>query len=325
MRVSFVIPVYKVERWLERCVRSILDLPLPQDDYEIILVDDGSPDRSGEIADALAKKHGNIRVFHQSNQGQSVARNHGLEQAKGEYVWFVDSDDYVIGTHIPAFIDKAFELDCDILYAQMKIGDLNGRDLGTGVIQPFPANVPMTGAYALCHGLQLSSVCHNLYRRTFLMDNQLCFYPGITQQDVEFNTRALPLARTIAFFDESVYFYFQTGTSTTTGLTPEKFRRLLFDCAIVTRECRKTADRSADRQVKACLRRRANSITTGTLLSLLKNKSLAYSTISEFVDTISAYGLYPVKGSSNTLRSTIIGHLLSIRPIFLLASRMTRK
>lgn len=91
--ISIIVPVYKVEQCLARCIDSILAQSYR--DWELILVDDGSPDRSGEICDEYASRDSRIRVIHQQNQGVSAARNRGLETAKGEYITFVDSDDYL--------------------------------------------------------------------------------------------------------------------------------------------------------------------------------------------------------------------------------------
>lgn len=106
--VSVIIPVYKTERYLHRCIDSLVN-----QDYkniEIILIDDGSPDHCGNICDEYAKKDKRIRVIHQENQGISVARNAGIKKSCGEYICFVDSDDYVdihlLSTVIPQMIEK---------------------------------------------------------------------------------------------------------------------------------------------------------------------------------------------------------------------------
>ena len=91
MELSIIVPVYNVERHLERCVLSIVAQAL--DDYEILLVDDGATDRSGTLCDELQRRHACIRVIHQANGGLSAARNRGIEEARGEYITFVDSDD----------------------------------------------------------------------------------------------------------------------------------------------------------------------------------------------------------------------------------------
>lgn len=91
--VSVIVPVYKVEKYLEKCINSLLDQSYPN--YEIILVDDGSPDNCPQICDAFSKQYGNIRVIHKKNGGLSSARNAGVENSKGRWIVFVDSDDFV--------------------------------------------------------------------------------------------------------------------------------------------------------------------------------------------------------------------------------------
>ena len=92
---SIIVPVYKVEKYLPKCIDSLLNQDLAESDYEIILVDDGSPDRCGQICDEYADKYANIRVIHQHNGGLSAARNAGIKIARGKYIQFVDSDDYL--------------------------------------------------------------------------------------------------------------------------------------------------------------------------------------------------------------------------------------
>ena len=91
-KYSVVIPIYNVERYLRDCVDSVL-MQNTSEDYEIILIDDGSPDGSGAICDRYAQNHANIRVLHDTNHGVSHARNVGIDMAKGEYVLFLDADD----------------------------------------------------------------------------------------------------------------------------------------------------------------------------------------------------------------------------------------
>ena len=91
--ISIIVPVYKVEKYIDECIKSIINQTYTN--LEIILIDDGSPDNCGKICDEYAKNDKRIKVIHQKNMGQSVARNVGLEYAKGDYIGFVDSDDYI--------------------------------------------------------------------------------------------------------------------------------------------------------------------------------------------------------------------------------------
>ena len=111
--ISVIVPVYKVEAYLDRCVRSIVEQTY--EDLEIILVDDGSPDNCGVMCDAWAAKDGRVRVVHKPNGGLSDARNTGLAIASGEYISFVDSDDWLASDFYRVMIQTMHEQDCDIV------------------------------------------------------------------------------------------------------------------------------------------------------------------------------------------------------------------
>lgn len=110
--VSVVVPVYKVEPYLERCIRSII--AQTYDNLEIILVDDGSPDRCGAICDRFAQDDPRIKVYHKTNGGLSDARNYGVERANGKYLAFVDADDYISPHYIVYLYDLLVKYDADI-------------------------------------------------------------------------------------------------------------------------------------------------------------------------------------------------------------------
>ena len=93
-KISVIVPVYKVEKYVGECINSILAQSFK--DFELILVDDGSPDKSGEICDSYAKKDNRIKVFHKKNGGVSSARNFGIDKAVGEWLCFIDSDDTIL-------------------------------------------------------------------------------------------------------------------------------------------------------------------------------------------------------------------------------------
>lgn len=104
MKFSVIVPVYKVEAYLPECVESILSQSFG--DFEVILVDDGSPDRCPAICDAYAERDGRVRVIHQANKGVSAARNNGLFAARGEYIVFVDSDDILCGKSLAGICES---------------------------------------------------------------------------------------------------------------------------------------------------------------------------------------------------------------------------
>ena len=111
--ISIVVPIYKVEKYLRRCIESLINQDYP--DIEIILVDDGSPDNCGTICDEYAQKDARIKVVHQQNGGLSAARNAGIDIAQGDYLMFVDSDDWVEPNYCSEALNKAKDNNCDIV------------------------------------------------------------------------------------------------------------------------------------------------------------------------------------------------------------------
>ena len=112
-KVSIIVPVYKVEKYLRKCIDSIINQTLK--DIEIILVDDGSPDNCGKICDEYAAKDTRIKVIHKENGGLSSARNAGMEVAEGEYIGFVDSDDWIESDMYMTLWQKAKDINADLV------------------------------------------------------------------------------------------------------------------------------------------------------------------------------------------------------------------
>lgn len=115
MKLSIIVPIYKVEEFLRKCVDSLLAQDMSSDEYEIILVDDGSPDECPAICDVYAAKYENICVIHRKNGGLSAARNSGIEVAQGEYVMFVDSDDYIEPNVLSSLLKKVEHDNLEVL------------------------------------------------------------------------------------------------------------------------------------------------------------------------------------------------------------------
>src|SRR5690554_3713943 len=115
IKISLIIPVYNVEKYLEKCLNSCMNQDISEEEYEIIIVNDGTKDSSLSIALKFEQKYKNIKVYSQENQGLSAARNKGLSLAKGEYVWFIDSDDWIKENCLKSITDKCFKENLDAL------------------------------------------------------------------------------------------------------------------------------------------------------------------------------------------------------------------
>ena len=129
--VSVVVPVYNTEKFLDRCINSIVNQTYRR--IELLLIDDGSPDRCPQICDEWAEKDSRIRVFHKVNEGQGIARNVGIENAKGEFICFIDSDDYIEPRTIELAYEKACAEQAQIVVFGMKTVDSSGQTISTFV------------------------------------------------------------------------------------------------------------------------------------------------------------------------------------------------
>ena len=120
--ISVIVPVYKVEKYLDRCINSLLSQSFQ--DFELLLVDDGSPDKCGEICDSYAAGDKRVKAFHKENGGLSDARNYGTERAEGRYITFIDSDDYVSSDYLKVLFELAESTGADIAVGNfMEVSD----------------------------------------------------------------------------------------------------------------------------------------------------------------------------------------------------------
>lgn len=129
MRLSIIIPAYKVEKYIEKCIRSLEDQDIPLSDYEIIVTNDGSPDDCQAIVERLQKEFSNIVLINQENQGVSMARNNAILIAKGKYVMPIDPDDYVLPNKLLQELAFAERLDLDVLYLGFEVFDEKGKSI----------------------------------------------------------------------------------------------------------------------------------------------------------------------------------------------------
>ena len=214
MKLSIIIPVYNVERYIERCLASIVnDQNLDASLYEIIVVNDGTKDNSMEIVEKYAKRHSNISVINQKNQGLSVARNTGMKAAQGDYLWFIDSDDWITENSIRSIL-SALKNNIDILQLQYQLCYEDGR---IEAVKPCVIKSVVSGVYQTLRGGVDVPAQFSIYRRQFLFENNFEFYPGVYHEDVEFKPRVLLAAQGVCSLPLVCYNYFQRTSGSITA------------------------------------------------------------------------------------------------------------
>ena len=237
--LSFIIPVYKVEQYVEECLNSILSQGLNNGSYEIIIVDDGSPDRSGEICEQFAAAHPevDITIIHQENQGVSGARNHGLEHARGEYVYFIDSDDFLVPDSIPKVLDIAVKNKPDVVCFNVNQGV---REV---LLQNIAMNTPyetkyssvMNGdEYIASHNF-LATVWWYFTRREYLKRLDISFPVGHNLEDGNFTPIVLLHAQRIKHVNVKVYCYVNNDKSVMRNKSYQKHFDMLPDYVLAAK------------------------------------------------------------------------------------------
>lgn len=216
---SIILPVYNVQDCLERAVTSILTQGYQN--YEIILVDDGSTDCSGQMCDCMLAQSNAIRVIHKTNGGLSSARNAGINAARGEYIWFVDSDDWIEEGALELLWEVANEKCADIIkFNYIRIDNEKSNVLSCAqsgdYLDAEQKKILAKQALLKSSRYGLSAWSH-LYKRNFIIKNQLSFISEreIGSEDYLFNLHALFYAETICVLPQTLYYYERRSGSLT--------------------------------------------------------------------------------------------------------------
>ena len=203
-KISVIVPIYKVEAYLEDCVNSLLSQTFK--DFELILINDGSPDNCGVMIDAYAEEDARIVAIHQENAGLSAARNTGIEHAKGEYLTFVDSDDWVHPTYLETLHRLTEEHQASLavvsLHPTKQLTFSLGSQNSSSILMT--TQDAIEGLYGE-HHLTMSVACGKLYHKDLFAT--LRFEEGKLHEDEFFNYLAYDKAQRIAFTSLQLYFY----------------------------------------------------------------------------------------------------------------------
>lgn len=219
IKVSIIVPIYNVDKFLDKCVESIIN----QSYYnlEIILVDDGSPDSSGEIADRYAEKDNRIKVIHQKNSGVSSARNAGIDVATGEYICFADGDDYLMEDYVEYLLELAIKNKADISLTTKMFGNYDLKQTRKEKIEIYSAEDATVSI--LCYNIPIGVYC-KMFKRS-LINEKIRFLNNLyIGEGFNFNTTAFQNANRIAIGNRKIYYYRRdNATSATTKFSEDKW------------------------------------------------------------------------------------------------------
>lgn len=206
VKVSVIIPVYNVEEYIDKCLKSLINQTLKE--IEIIVVNDGSPDNSQKIIDKYVKKYPEkVKSFIKENGGQGSARNYGLLQANGEYIAYVDSDDWVETNMLEEMYNKAISDNSDVVVCGNNVVSMNGE-----IIKVEPAVIYNDTNLDILFGKM--AVWNKIYKKELLLKNKIEFRQKVWYEDIDFSVKILFDTLNVSFVDKPFYNYLLRPGST---------------------------------------------------------------------------------------------------------------
>lgn len=223
-KFSIIVPIYGVEKYIKQCVNSVLDQNYNH--YELILVDDGSPDGCPLICDEYADKDERITVIHKKNGGSSDARNVGIEKATGDYILFLDGDDYWLDVDLLEKINERInQWDSDVICLNYKKVYKSGKEynyFSLGTDMPKTNRGTASVRYIIQNNIWTSAPWNKVIKKSLFLKGDLTFIKGITSEDIDWCARLAALATTYDYIEKPYVGYRQRESSISKAMTYDK-------------------------------------------------------------------------------------------------------
>lgn len=278
MFLSVIIPVYNSERYLKQCIDSVMDRAVA--DFELLLINDGSTDDSGKICEEYAQRDKRIKVFHQTNAGVSCARNKGIENASGDWISFVDSDDYVSGNYFDG-ISEATKTDWVLLNLKVENPNLTNLSL-TFDNKEYTKEVFLNTFYLYPH---FPGPCAKFYKSALIRDNNIKFNPELKfGEDALFNLSYLNCCNSFATSDSGTYIYIDSSQGLSKLNSDFKNDTILFEEIMNVLEPFKKYKKFYDESLKFPLSRYIRALYLNRDMATDVRRKLVKENISKFYD-----------------------------------------
>lgn len=218
MKLSIIVPVYNVEQYIRKTLDSIFSQNTDDDYFEVIIVNDGSSDNSMKVVCEFVERHKNIVVINQTNKGLSSARNVGIKAAKGDYVWFVDSDDWIENKSINYILELVNERIADVFVFGISEYDEESGDLVKNrILMDGAISVETDLLGCLKNNIEITPMQIYVIRLDFIKENNLMFVENILHEDMEFAPRMLVNANKIVIDSHCIYCYLKRSSGSITS------------------------------------------------------------------------------------------------------------
>ncbi len=234
MKLSIIIPIYNVERYLNKCIDSVINQNY--DDYEVLLIDDGSIDYSGKICDRYSKEYSFIKTFHKSNSGLSDARNYGITRATGEYIIFVDGDDFLQENVLSKIAEYLKQNKCEIMITRLVESFENENiEKDKNILNYLNNNLKLEALKWILEKSQNSwPAVKYIVSRKFINENNLRFKSGFLHEDIEWTSLLCIYGQKFGYFEPIWYYHRMNRPNSITNTMNEKriidVIKIAYDC-----------------------------------------------------------------------------------------------
>lgn len=289
-KISIIVPVYNVEKYVERCILSIVSQKVPISEYELIVVSDGSTDRSRDILQKLSEAYPVIQIVDKENGGLSSARNEGLRYATGEYIFFIDSDDWIAEDSLTFLLNWIKKYPVDVLaFNVCEIDDNGNKTYLSSNLAPNDTRFKVED-YLVNFTLR-SSACMGLFSRNLFTNWRVKFKEGFLSEDDDFIVHIFSHAKQIVCTDRLIYYYYQRSNSISKGKETEL--KMISDKLIMQEELDNYIQLFNGR-LREGLQRKLNFLAID-IIRLLIRKGHSTDTINKTLKQLKRIGYYPLK------------------------------
>ena len=324
IRLSIIIPLYNSEKYIKKCLESLLSQDLKSSEYEIILIDDGSTDGSAFLINNFINDKANIFLYSQKNSGAGAARNKGISLAKGKYIYFIDPDDYLASNVLKSIIDCAEENELDILTF------LSRKTVQQNLTNSF-SDIAKTSCSSILNGTDYiakykfkNEVWWYVINRKYLLASGINFIEGRWMEDAIFTAELIIKANKMAHLPIDVHRHVTVKDSAMTSREPEHYKKVIYDNANAATAYDKIIEtlEYTDNINKECLQRlktRQQSFVFFMMVRMLKS-TMKLTEIKKILNEMIQVKAYPLKSfisiDYNSILYIILVKLFNIKSIF---------
>ena len=301
MLLSIIVPTYNVEEFIANCLESLLEQDIPKESYEVLVINDGSTDDSGKIAGTFADNHKNVVLINQENKGLSGARNTGISLAKGKYIYFIDSDDYIAKNTLGLIMDLLEKNNLDVLgIMELETTRLDiKKSKNIEAIDTTKLKVT-DGITFLAENNYLNNAWWYFIKLDFLRETKLTFPVGRMVEDANFTAKLLVASKKMALIPLDFYRYYLRPNSIMRRKNISHVRKLIYDYEKNIYEFNdqiKELRSNTHPKISECLTRLEARQESFVFFLLVKSirYGLSKEEVAKIIDGLKGIGVYPIQ------------------------------